>query len=157
HLVGHIVDIIQDDVAYTINVPRFGFLRSEVPGPAILHWDINGDGATSRDLPGVRIHAEPAMGTTGIALSVAKTEEVYQREHELAGRGGFVLEPLENDAVPASICGHGGTFASRCLRTIPTREDAGTLDGKQLTKGRRLPIPVFVPGALLPGGGRPLP
>src|SRR5256884_6996973 len=101
-LVVHIVDIIQADFAYTINVPAFGFLRSEVPGPAILHWDIKGDVATSRDLPGVRIHAEPSMGTTGIALSVAKTEEVYQREHELAGRGGFVIVPLGKHAVPAS-------------------------------------------------------
>src|SRR5207302_5175824 len=151
-LVVHIVDILQDDFAYTINVPGFGFLRSEVPGPAILHWDIKGDVATSRDLPGVRIHAEPSMGTTGIALSVAKTEEVYQREHELAGRGGFVLEPLEADAVPASVCGHGGTFASRCLRTIPTRENAGNIDVKQLTKGGRLLIPVFVPGALFSAG-----
>ncbi len=151
-LVVHIVDILQDDFAYTINVPGFGFLRSEVPGPAILHWDINADVATSRDLPGVRIHAEPSMGTTGIALSVAKTEEVYQREHELARRGGFVLEPLENDAVPASVCGHGGTFASRCLRTIPTRENAGNIDVKQLTKGGRLLIPVFVPGALFSAG-----
>ena len=151
-LVVHIVDIIPADFAYTINVPGFGFLRSEVPGPAILHWDIKGDVATSRDLPGVRIHAEPSMGTTGIALSVAKTEEVYQREHELAGRGGFVLEPLEADAVPASVCGHGGTFASRCLRTIPTRENAGNIDVKQLTKGGRLLIPVFVPGALFSAG-----
>ena len=151
-LVVHIVDIISDDFAYTINVPGFGFLRSEVPGPAILHWDIKGDVATSRDLPGVRIHAEPSMGTTGIALSVAKTEEIYQREHELAGRGGFVLEPLENEAVPANVCGHGGTFASRCLRTIPTRENAGNIDVKQLTKGGRLLIPVFVPGALFSAG-----
>jgi formamidase len=151
-LVVHIVDIIQADFAYTINVPGFGFLRSEVPGPAILHWDIEGDVATSRDLPGVRIHAEPSMGTTGIALSVAKTEEVFQREHELAGRGGFVLEPNPDDAVPASLCGHGGTFVSRCLRTIPTRENAGNIDVKQLTKGGRLLIPVFVPGALFSAG-----
>lgn len=151
-LVVHIVDIIQDDFAYTINVPGFGFLRSEVPGPSILHWDIKGDVATSRDLPGVRIHAEPSMGTTGIALSVAKTEEVYQREHELAGRGGFVLEPNPDDAVPANLCGHGGTVASRCLRTIPTRENAGNIDVKQLTKGGRLLIPVFVPGALFSAG-----
>jgi formamidase len=154
-LVVHIVDIIAADFAYTINVPGFGFLRSEVPGPAILHWDIKGDVATSRDLPGVRIQAEPSMGTTGIALSVAKTEEVYQREHELAVRPvrpGFVLEPLEDDAVPASLCGHGGAFASRCLRTIPTRENAGNIDVKQLTKGGRLLIPVFVPGALFSAG-----
>src|SRR5947207_2893173 len=132
--------------------PLTGPVAVQGPEPAILHWDIVGDVATSRDLPGVRIHAEPSMGTTGIALSVAKTEEVYQREHELAGRGGFVLEPLENDAVPASLCGHGGAFASRCLRTIPTRENAGNIDVKQLTKGGRLLIPVFVPGALFSAG-----
>src|SRR2546428_45944 len=112
-LVVHIVDIIQDDFAYTINVPGFGFLRSEVPGPAILHWDIKGDVATSRDLPGVRIHAEPSMGTTGIALSVAKTEEVYQREHELAGRGGVRLGPPANHPGPGRPCGDGGGLARR--------------------------------------------
>src|SRR5439155_1077063 len=84
-----------------------------------------------------------------IALSVAKTEEIFKREHELAGRGGFVLEPNPDDAVPANLCGHGGTFVSRCLRTIPTRENAGNIDVKQLTKGGRLLIPVFVPGTLL--------
>lgn len=148
----HIVDIIPPDFAYTINVPGFGFLRSEVPGPAILHWDIRGGVATSRDLPGVRIHAEPSMGTTGIALSVAKTEEVYQREHELALRGGFVLEPNPDDAVPASLCGPGKLFANRCLRTIPTRENAGNIDVKQLTPGGTLLIPVFVHGALFAAG-----
>ena len=154
-LVVHIVDIISDDFAYTVNVPGFGFLRREVPGPAILHWDIKGDVATSRDLPGVRIHAEPSMGTTGIALSVAKTDEVFNREHELAGRGGFVLEPNPDDAVPANLCGRGGKVVDvqrRCLRTIPTRENAGNIDVKQLTKGGRLLIPVFVPGALFSAG-----
>src|SRR5437667_204136 len=72
-LVVHIVDIIPADFAYTINVPGFGFLRSEVPGPAILHWDIKGDVATSRDLPGVRIHAEPSMGTTGTTMEMNVT------------------------------------------------------------------------------------
>src|SRR5204863_9344505 len=89
---------------------------------------------------------------TGIALSVAKTEEVYQREHELAGRGGFVLEPLENDAVPASLSGHAATSGGGCLRTTPTRENAGNIDVKQLTTGGRLLIPVFVPGALFSAG-----
>src|SRR2546425_6869366 len=118
-LVVHIVDIIPADFAYTINVPGFGFLRSEVPGPAILHWDIKGDVATSRDLPGVRIHAEPSMGTTGIALSVAKTEEIFKREHELAGRGGFVLGPKPDDAGPAKPCGHGGGVVNRSPRARP--------------------------------------
>src|SRR2546422_8637167 len=133
-LVVHIVDIIQADFAYTINVPGFGFLRSEVPGPAILHWDIKGDVASSRDLPGVRIHAEPSMGTTGIALSVAKTEEIYQREHELAGRGGVVPEPLEADAVPASPCGHGGGVARPRVRPRPAPGNTGDNESQQPTQ-----------------------
>jgi len=148
----HIVDIISDTFAYTINVPGFGFLRDAIPGPQIIRWDIVGDVATSRDLPGVRIHADPSMGTTGIALSVAKTEEVFQREHELAARGGFVLEPNAAGAVPAAICGAGKPAAPRCLRTIPTRENAGNIDVKQLTKGGTLLIPVFVRGALFSAG-----
>src|SRR2546425_12839412 len=151
-LVVHIVDIIQDDFAYTINVPGFGFLRSEVPGPAILHWDINGDVATSRDLPGVRIHAEPSMGTTGIALSVAKTEEVFQREHELAARGGFVLEPLENDAVPASVCGHRGGVPRPSLAPLPTRGNTGDIHRKQPAQNGRAALSRFVPGALFSAG-----
>ncbi len=148
----HIVDIIPADFAYTVNVPGFGFLRREIPGPAILHWNIVGDVATSPDLPGVRIHADPSMGTTGIALSVAKTEEVFLREEELRLRGGFVLPPDPRAAVPASLCGPTGPFHTRCLRTIPTRENAGNIDVKQLTKGGTLLIPVFVPGALFSAG-----
>lgn len=147
-----ILDVIPDIFAYTVNVPGFGFLRAEIPGPAILHWDVVGDVATSRDLPGVRIHADPSMGTMGIAFSVAKTEEVFAREHELALRGGFVLEPNPADAVPASLCGPGGPVATRCLRTIPTRENAGNIDIKQLTRGATLLIPVFVSGALFSAG-----
>ena len=148
----HIVDIIPDTFAYTVNVPGFGFLRNEIPGPAILHWDIVGDVATSRDLPGVRIHADSSMGTMGIALSVAKTEEVFAREEELRLRGGFVLPPEPAGAVPASLCGPSGPVRSRCLRTIPTRENAGNIDVKQLTKGGTLLIPVFVRGALFSAG-----
>src|SRR5207302_9385612 len=93
-----------------------------------------------------------ASGTSGMGASTARTEEVSERDPDLPGRGGFVLEPPEPDAVPASLCGHGGAFASRCLRTIPTRENAGNIDVKQLTKGGRLLIPVFVSGALFSAG-----
>ncbi len=147
-----ILDIIPSDFAYTINVPGFGFLRREIPGPAILRWNIQGDLATSPDLPGVRIHAAPSMGTAGIALSVAKTEEVFQREEELRLRGGFVLPPDPRAAVPAALCGPDGSVQDRCLRTIPTRENAGNIDVKQLTPGGTVLIPVFVPGALFSAG-----
>src|SRR2546425_2538712 len=83
----HIVDIIPDTFAYTINVPGFGFLRSEIPGPQIIRWNIVGSAATSPDLPGVRIYADPSMGTAGIMFSVPKTEEGFRRGERPAAGG----------------------------------------------------------------------
>src|SRR3989441_2540797 len=74
----HIVDIIPDTFAYTINVPGFGFLRSEIPGPQIIRWNIVGSAATSPDLPGVRIYADPSMGTAGVMFSVPQTQGVFR-------------------------------------------------------------------------------
>src|SRR3989454_6608319 len=105
-----------------------------------LQGDWSSDVCSSDLLPGVRIHAEPSMGTTGIALSVAKTEEIYQREHELAGRGGFVLEPLEADAVPASLCGHGGGFPGPSLRPDPPRGEPGDNHLQEPAQSGRAPI-----------------
>src|SRR3989442_12084405 len=87
----HIVDIIPDTFAYTINVPGFGFLRSEIPGPQIIRWNIVGSAATSPNLPGVRIYADPSMGTAGVMFSLPKTQGGFRRGAELAAPGGVVL------------------------------------------------------------------
>ncbi|GJF07425.1 acetamidase/formamidase family protein [Pseudonocardia sp. D17] len=65
------------------------------------------------------------------------------REAELLGRGGAVMAPLADSAVPADP-----RIAAEGLRTIPPRETGGNLDVKQLTAGTTLLIPVATEGAL---------
>jgi len=59
----------------------------------------------------------------------------------------MVLPPETQGAVPATE-----PIASAALRTIPPRENGGNLDIKQLSKGARLLLPVFVDGALFSVG-----
>lgn len=87
------------------------------------------------------------MGTIGVAPSRELLREIFLREDELLQRGGAVLGPEPNDAVPAQE-----PIASEALRTIPPREHGGNLDIKQLTAGTRLLLPVFTPGALFSAG-----
>ena len=70
------------------------------------------------------------------------------QEREQGGtRGGMVLPPEKDGAMPAAE-----PIASEALRTIPPRENGGNLDIKQLSKGARLMLPVFVDGALFSVG-----
>ena len=115
--------------------------------PYIVHWIIEDGYAESPDLPGVRIPGAPFMGTIGVAPSRELLREIFLREDELLQRGGAVLGPEPNDAVPAQE-----PIASEALRTIPPREHGGNLDIKQLTAGTRLLLPVFTPGALFSAG-----
>src|SRR5213076_2052610 len=69
------------------------------------------------------------------------------REQELLGRGGFVFPPDAAGAVPSR-----GPAATQGLRTLPPRENGGNFDVKQLTKGSKLLLPVYVNGALFSTG-----
>src|SRR6185503_20633864 len=68
------------------------------------------------------------------------------REQRVIDAGGFALPPDANGAVPAGPCGLAG------LRTLPPRENGGNFDVKQLTKGAKLFLPVFVEGGLFSTG-----
>jgi formamidase len=133
--------------AYTVQVPGFGFLRDAFPEPYIAKWTIKDGFAESADLPGVRIPDGSFVGVIGVAPSKALRETVQRREAELAARGGVALPPEPQGAVPA-----GGAIAAEALRTVPPRENGGNLDIKQLSKGARLMLPVFVDGALFSVG-----
>ncbi|MBX6342894.1 MAG: acetamidase/formamidase family protein, partial [Thermomicrobiaceae bacterium] len=132
---------------YTVEVPGFGFLRDLFPDPYIVHWRLLGDYAESDQLPGVRIPCNPFPGIIGLAPSRELREEVTRREGELLSRGGFVLPPSSEDAVPPQ-----GPIAEQGLRTIPPRETAGNIDIKQLTPGVSMLIPVYAEGGLLSAG-----
>lgn len=142
-------DIEPDDFGYTIIVPGFGFLRDVFRDPFIVRWNLTRGGATSPDLPGVRVRFDGFMGTIGVAPGPSQTETFYQREAELAAAGGFVLTPQPLDALPAQVCGPNGAHRDRCLRTIPPRENGGNMDVKQMQVGTTLLLPCFVDGCLL--------
>src|SRR5271165_4771150 len=132
---------------YTVEVPGFGFLRDAFPEPYIAKWSIKDGFAESADLPGVRIPDGSFVGVIGIAPSKELRETIQRREANLLGRGGMVLPPEKAGAVPGTE-----PIASEALRTIPPRENGGNLDIKQLSKGARLMLPVFVDGALFSVG-----
>jgi formamidase len=87
------------------------------------------------------------MGTVGVAPSHELLERCNAREAAWAARGGIAMLPDAQDAVPA-LPG----IASQGLRTIPPRENGGNLDIRQLTRGSRLELPVFVTGGLFSAG-----
>ncbi len=132
---------------YTVQVPGFGFLRDAFPDPYIAKWTIKDGFAASADLPDVRIPDGSFVGVIGVAPSKELRETVQRREAALAARGGVALPPEAQGAVPASA-----PIAAQALRTIPPRENGGNMDIKQLSKGARLLLPVFVDGALFSVG-----
>jgi formamidase len=75
---------------FTAQVPGFGFLRDFFPEPHLTSWDISDGWATSAQLPGVRIPAEPFMGSMGVAPSTELRERITAREADLLARGGAV-------------------------------------------------------------------
>ena len=143
----NILEIEPASWGFTTIIPGFGFLRDVFLEPHVVHWNIADGYAESPDLPGVRIPGASFMGTIGVAPSRALRQEMLLREDELLRRGGAVLGPEPNGAVPSSE-----PVASEGLRTIPPRENGGNLDIKQLTAGTRLLLPVFDEGALFSAG-----
>ena len=143
----HIVDITPQPFGFTTIIPGFGFLRDVFPTPFLVKWTIDGASAVSPDLPGVRIPAGAFMGVMGVAPSRASRARMAAREDELLRRGGAVMPPLAQGAVPVTE-----PIASEALRTIPPRETGGNFDIKQLTAGTTLLLPVDVPGALFSAG-----
>ncbi|HWO74120.1 MAG TPA: acetamidase/formamidase family protein [Dehalococcoidia bacterium] len=141
------LDIEPQPVGRTTCGPGMGFLPDLLTERFNVHWRIADGWATSEQVPGVRIPDSCFMGTAGVAPSHALLAEWTKRESELAARGGRAMLPSALDAVPAVE-----PIASQGARTAPPRENCGNIDAKQLTRGSRLLVPVFVPGALFSVG-----
>ena len=142
-----IAEVEPDTYGFTVQVPGFGFLRDLFPDPFIARWAIAGGFAELNELPGVRVPGDPFMGTIGLAPSRELMQQTAAREHAALDRGGFVLPPTPEGAVPS-----GGDVAQEGLRTIPPRETAGNVDIKQLTAGTSLFVPVYVQGGMFSAG-----
>ncbi len=135
------LDIEPQATAFSAVLPGLGFLRDVMTTPFLAHWKLSDGWATSDQIPGVRIPGAPFMGISAVAPSPAALDAWTEREQRLADRGGIVQLPNEAGAVPGGACALTG------LRTMPPRENGGNFDVKQLTKGAKLILPVFVPGA----------
>lgn len=147
-----LIDIEPDPFGYTVIVPGFGFLRDLYPDPYIVRWKLDRTAATSADMPGIKVPFIGFMGTVGVAPGPEEVDKIYQREEALRLAGGVVLPPQPMDAQPADICGPDGPHSTRCLRTVPPRENGGNMDAKQMQVGTVLYLPVFADGALLSMG-----
>jgi len=139
-------DIIAQPTGFSAIMPGLGFLRDVMTEPFLVHWQIRDGWATSAQIPGVHIPGAPFMGVSAIAPSPEKLAEWTAREQRVIDRGGLVFPPDAEGAVPAGPCGLSG------LRTLPPRENGGNFDVKQLTKGAKLFLPVFVEGGLFSTG-----
>lgn len=139
------VDIEPQPTAFSAIVPGLGFLRDVMTAPFLVHWRLSDGWATSEQIPGVRIPGAPFMGISATAPSAEKLTAWAEREQRALDRGGFVMPPEAAGAVP-------GRLGSTGLRTLPPRENGGNFDVKQLTRGSKLLLPVFVEGALFSTG-----
>jgi formamidase len=142
-----IIEVEPQPFGFTLQIPGFGFLRDVFTEPYIVRWTIANGFATSSDLPGVRIPGASFMGVIGLAPSHELLAQINKREADLAGRGGVVLLPDANGAIPPDPA-----IAKTAMRTIAPHETGGNLDVKQLTKGTTLRMPVYAPGALFSVG-----
>lgn len=142
-----IIDVKPQSFGFTLIIPGFGILREHFTSPFVAKWEISNGFATSCQLPNVRIQGAPFMGVMGVAPSHKLLETAERRELDLLKRGGMVLPPSSDGAVPAiaSVQQHG-------LRTVPPRENGGNIDIRHLNAGTTVYFPVYEPGALFSTG-----
>ncbi|MCW2751054.1 MAG: acetamidase/formamidase family protein [Aeromicrobium sp.] len=139
-----ILDIAHHGFGFTCVRPGAGLLAAHVPGPFLAKWDLSDGQATSAQIPGVAIPADPFLGIVGVAPSNERLQAYTSREEDLARRGGAVLPPTEESAIPREP-----EIARTGLRTVPPRENGGNLDAKYLRVGSRLLLQAQVDGALV--------
>jgi formamidase len=141
------LDIKPEKFAFTCILPGMGFLADLYTTPFIVKWKLEDNYATSEQLPGVRIPGASFMGVSGVAPSKEKLKEWIKRENDAMATGKLVFPPDPGGAVPPT-----GPAATEGLRTVPPRECGGNFDVKQLTKGSKLFLPVYVNGGLFSTG-----
>ncbi|RSH87159.1 hypothetical protein EHS25_003650 [Saitozyma podzolica] len=122
-------------------------------------WDFEGVKASSRHVPGVEFCGRPHPGVIGTApskelLAVWEARERGINERyvnhghicaiEPSASGAFVGQDLPQDLMDK--------IKSEGARTKPAREHGGNIDSASLTRGSRIYLPVFVPGANLSMG-----
>ena len=135
-----------------------GFLTDHFPDAHKAIWDFHGQTATSRHLPGVKFTGITHPGLIGTAPSHDLLGEWNRREAELIATDPEAVPPLAlppepNNALLGGLEGdEAEQAANEAARTAPPRENGGNQDIKNLTRGARIFLPVFVEGGKLSAG-----
>ena len=141
-----------------------GFLTDHFPHAAKAIWDLDGVMTHSRHVEDVRFPGCAHPGIVGTAPSHELLEEWNERERALIERGPeaetAVNHETREDDPPLALPPEPNEVllgdmdedmveeaAEEAARTIPPRENAGNCDIKNLGRGSRVYIPVFVEGA----------
>jgi len=132
-----------------------GFLTDYFPEARKAIFDFEGIYARSRHIPGVRFAGIVHPGLIGTAPSQQLLDRWNRRERELLSRDPerippFALPPDPESALLGQVKGAAfDRIAREAARTVPGRENGGNCDIKNLSRGSRIYLPVFVPGANL--------
>jgi formamidase len=135
-----------------------GLLSDEYSEARKAIWDLNGIYASSRHVQDVRFAGLPHPGTIGCAPSPGRMARWNRREMAVASThaGLFVSSTMVPQADGALMGELSGAMAARLAgeapRTWAARENGGNLDVKELARGSRAYLPVYVPGANLSVG-----
>jgi len=135
-----------------------GFLTDQFPKAHKAIWHFDGIYAQSRHIPGVRFPGLMHPGLIGTAPSHELLAAWNKREAALVATHPDRVPPLANlpepkNALLGTLSGaQAAQVAREGARTVPPRENGGNCDIKNLSKGSRLYLPVFVPGGLLSMG-----
>ncbi|KAJ0963433.1 hypothetical protein J5N97_028555 [Dioscorea zingiberensis] len=160
-----------DEWGYTATFDRDnggGFLTDHFPAPTKAIWYFEGIYAYSPHIPGVRFPGLTHPGVIGTAPSHELLKIWNDREKKLVDDGHQSLKLCEVlhqrplASLPnAKSCLLGmikegssewKKIANEAARTIPRRENGGNCDIKNLSRGSKVYLPVFVDGANLSTG-----
>ncbi|XP_027916931.1 uncharacterized protein LOC114176179 isoform X2 [Vigna unguiculata] len=145
-----------------------GFLTDHFPCATKAIWYFEGIYAHSPQIPGVRFPGLTHPGIIGTAPSMELLNIWNERERDIEENGvkSFKLSevlhtrPLANLPSTKSCllgkiekgCSEWERIAKEAARTIPGRENGGNCDIKNLSRGAKVYLPVFVEGANLSTG-----
>ncbi|KAK9474433.1 Acetamidase/Formamidase, partial [Dipodascopsis tothii] len=132
------------------------FLTDKYPDMVKAIWDFEGIFASSRHIPHVRFPGFIHPGIIGTMPSYEMLDKWKAREAELndahtasGGTKTLALPPI----VQGAYAGQGISeelfqkIATEGVRTAPPREHGGNIDIKNLSRGAKAYLPVYVPGA----------
>lgn len=130
-----------------------GFLTDYFHKTAKAVWDFNGIYATSRHIPNLKFAGLTHPGIIGCLPSRPLLEEWNRRELELIATNPnrvppLALPPNPEGVILGSLKGAALEAAAKeGARTVPPREHGGNCDIKNLCRGSRVYLPVYVKDA----------